>query len=85
MSDTDSIIGNHGRMPEDWTCRHFSLANPRNDGPADLPKLLRRVADDIEMAEIDPENILDLTISEERTEDGPWWSATVYWSPGPPD
>jgi hypothetical protein len=48
-----------------------------------LPKLLRRLADDLELAEIDPLNVLDLTISEEMTEDGPWWSATLYWSPGP--
>ena len=72
-------------MPEDSTCRHFSVANPRNDGPSDLPKLLRRLADDLELAEIDPVKVLDLTISEEMTEDGPWWSATVYWSPGLPD
>jgi hypothetical protein len=76
-------IGHHGRMPEDWTCRHFSVANPRNDGPSDLPKLLRRLADDLELAEIGPENLLDVTISSETREEGPWWSATVYWSPSP--
>ena len=38
------------------------------------------MADDIEVAEIDPERILDLTISKELTDVGPWWSATVYWS-----
>ncbi len=25
--------------------------------------------------------ILDLTITQEITEDGPWWSVTLYWSP----
>lgn len=26
-------------------------------------------------------DILDLTVSNEIIEDGPWWSATLYWSP----
>jgi len=57
------------------------MANPRDDGAADLPLLLRRLADAIEERQIDPMHILDLTISEEITEDGPWWSGTVYWVP----
>jgi hypothetical protein len=32
---------------------------------------------------IDPMDLLDVTISQEMTEHGPWWSATVYWSPDP--
>jgi hypothetical protein len=64
---------------ESWTCRHFSLANPRADGAEDLPRLLRRVADHVEAAGIKPMEILDLTFESEITEDGPWWSATVYW------
>jgi hypothetical protein len=61
---------------------HFSLANPRDDGASDLPRLLRRLADEIEGHEIDPMRVIALTVSEEMTEDGPWWSATVIWSPG---
>jgi hypothetical protein len=64
-----------------WTSRHFSLTNPRDDGGTDLPKLLRRMADEIELLDLIPMNILDLTVSQEITEDGPWWSATLYWSP----
>lgn len=60
---------------------HFSLANPRDDGATDLPRLLRRLADEIESQAIDPLDIISLTISEEMTENGPWWSATVVWSP----
>ena len=26
-------------------------------------------------------DILDLTVSSEVIEDGPWWSATLHWSP----
>lgn len=59
---------------------HFSLANPVDDRPDDLPHLLRRIADAIEQRGIGPMDILDLTISKEITGDGPWWSVTLYWS-----
>jgi hypothetical protein len=39
------------------------------------------MADHIETLGLKPIDILDLTISQEITEDGPWWNATVYWSP----
>lgn len=68
-------------MSESWSCLRFSLANPHNDGATDLPRLLRRLADQIEAREVRPMEVLDLTISNEITEDGPWWSATLYWSP----
>ena len=68
-------------MTESWTARRFSLANPQDGGAADLPKLLRRIADEIETRDLDPMNLLDLTISQEMTADGPWWSATLSWSP----
>ena len=67
-----------------YTCRHFSIANALDDRPSDLPHLLRRVADQIETHGIDPMDLLDLTISEEMTADGPWWSATIYWSEDAP-
>ena len=67
-----------------WTCQHFSLANALDDRPADLPHLLRRLAAAIEAKGIDPEDILDLTLSQETTSDGPWWSGTVYWAPEQP-
>ena len=70
-------------MPVDqpeFECRHFSLANARDDRPSDLPHLLRRVSDEMDVRSIKPMDVLDLTISQEMTEDGPWWSATVYWS-----
>lgn len=65
---------------EEWTSRHFSLANALDDSPSDLPLLLRRVADRIEASAIRPDELLDVTISSELREFGPWWSATVYWS-----
>jgi hypothetical protein len=64
-----------------WTSRRFSLANPRDNGLSNLPRLLRRMADEIEKRNLDPMDILDLTVSQEMTADGPWWSATIYWSP----
>jgi hypothetical protein len=47
-----------------------------------LPKLLRRVADEIEARGVEPGDILDLTISHGITSGGPSWQATLYWSPG---
>jgi hypothetical protein len=64
-----------------WTSLHFSLANPRDDGATDLPRLLRRLADEIERLAIDPMDVIAVTISEDMTEIGPWWSSTVVWSP----
>ena len=72
-------VGNHVQMANSWLSRHFSVANPRSGSPTDLPALLRSVADQIEAQGINPADILDVTISSEMTEDGPWWSATVYW------
>ena len=46
-----------------------------------MPRLLRRVADEIEARGIDPMDILDPTVSQDITEDGPWWSVTFYWQP----
>jgi hypothetical protein len=68
-------------MDNSWPCQHFSLANPRRRGAANLPKLLRSMATEIEKLRIDPMAILDLTISQEMTDSGPSWSATLYWSP----
>lgn len=28
--------------------------------------------------------LLDVTVSQETTADGPWWSVTVYWSDSAP-
>lgn len=67
---------------DQWTCRHFSLASAIDDRPSDLPHLLRRLADELNRHQIGPMELLDVTIASEITEDGPWWSATVYWSLG---
>ena len=69
-------------MPEYW-CRHFSLANGLDSGRSgDLPLLLRfALLTPIEVEQIKPKEILDLTVENEITADGPWWSVTVYWSP----
>ena len=66
-----------------YTCRQFSLANAGTDRATDLANLLRRVADEIDVRRLAPTDILDLTIAREMTEEGPWWSATLYWSPEP--
>ena len=71
-------------MPDSWKCQHLSLSNPRSSGATDLPKLLRRVATEVSRRRLDPMEILDLVISQEMTEDGPWWSATLYFDKGKP-
>lgn len=57
--------------------QHLS-GNPRNEGRDDLPRLLRYLADVIEELQIDPMDVLDLTISYEFHADGPWFSGTLY-------
>jgi hypothetical protein len=60
-----------------WTIEHFSQANPAGQGQANVPALLRRVADSIEaLGEVD---VQDLILHTEVTEDGDWHSMTVYF------
>ena len=66
---------------DQWTCLHFALADALDDRPGDLLRLLRRLAAAIEEKGIDSEDILNLTLSQETTSDGPWWSGIVYWAP----
>ena len=64
--------------------RFAPIANALDDRPDDLAHLLRRVADEIDRQGLRPNALLDVTISQEITGDGPWWSATVYWAPDVP-
>lgn len=64
-----------------YKCRHFSLANAKGKHETDLPRLLRRVAAQIDELGIKPMEILDVTVSSDITGNGPWWSVTVYWAP----
>jgi hypothetical protein len=65
------------KKPESWTIRHFSQANPEGEQQADVPALLRRVADSIEtFGDIE---VYDITFHSEITADGPWTSLTVYF------
>ncbi|MFN8075944.1 MAG: hypothetical protein U0Q15_11060 [Kineosporiaceae bacterium] len=73
-------MGRKQTKAKGWPCRQFSLANPVGKHQGDLPRLLRRMADQLEQDGIDGADILDLTISQDVTARGPWWSATVYWS-----
>jgi hypothetical protein len=43
--------------------------------------LLRSLADTIEAQGIAAVDVLDVTIAQETTAEGPWWSGTVYWKP----
>ena len=66
---------------DDNTCSYLSLANPLGRSQGDLPKLLRRLA--TQVAALGPDTMfLDLTLEQEITAEGPWFSATVYYAPG---
>ncbi|MDP9866032.1 MULTISPECIES: hypothetical protein [Streptosporangium] len=60
-----------------WTMHHFSQANPKGPGQADVPALLRRVADSIE--DLGNVEVHDMIMHNEITEDGDWPSLTVYF------
>lgn len=81
LPDLPAAPGAEWVMVDRWSCRHFSLSNPSGPDEENLPLLLRRLADQIEEQQIVSTDILDLTVSSEITANGPWWSATVYWSP----
>ncbi|GAA3638579.1 hypothetical protein GCM10022223_67030 [Kineosporia mesophila] len=68
------------RMTRSGPAQGFSLCNPDNDRPSDLPRLLRRLADRIDDLDLDPVEILDMTVHQETTGDGPRWWATVYFA-----
>ncbi|MCU1624099.1 MAG: hypothetical protein JWL79_2944 [Frankiales bacterium] len=70
-----------------YLANHFSLSNAVDDRPADLPHLLRRMADAIEAEGITSDQIVDVTVSSSIDDDveGERWSMTVYWSDGAPE
>jgi hypothetical protein len=59
------------------TAEHFSQANPAGPGQDDIPSLLRRVAESVEA--IGPVEVHDLILHTEVTDNGPWYSLTVYF------
>jgi hypothetical protein len=66
-------------QPDEWTCSHLSISNPRGRTQGDLPRLLRRLATRI--AALGPDTlILDVTLKDEVDENGSWWAATVYYA-----
>jgi hypothetical protein len=71
------VISDDDRMTSSWAIRHFSQANPVGTEQGDVPALLRRVADSIE--ELGSVEIQDLVLHQEITDDGPWFSVTVYF------
>ena len=70
--------GEHMAGKTHWDIHHFSIANPKGSGDeGNFPALLRRVAESMEKkGDI---RVQDVTFAHEMTEDGPWWSATIYF------
>ena len=64
-------------VPESWTIRHFTQANPAGPEQGNVPALLRRIAATIERhSDIE---IQDVVLHNEITTGRDWWSATVYF------
>jgi hypothetical protein len=57
---------------------HFAQANPLGPGQDDVPSLLRRVASTLEG--IPGAEVMDLILHDEITENGSWYSLTVYYA-----
>jgi hypothetical protein len=60
-----------------WAVEYFSQANPAGKDQDDVPALLRRVADSTDaLGEVE---VQDLVMHTEVTENGDWYSLTVYF------
>jgi hypothetical protein len=70
-------VCNASVMPESWSINHFSIVNPVGTDRADVPALLRRMADALD--EYGPIEVQDLTFGTEVTEDGYVHDLTVYF------
>jgi len=57
---------------------HFSQANPKGPGQADVPALLRRVANTLEG--LPDADVMDLVLHDVITADGSWYNLTVYYA-----
>lgn len=64
-------------MTEHWTCRHFSQSNPAGAGQDDVPTLLRRIADALEL--LGAITVHDVVFRSDGEADPPWPSVTVYF------
>jgi hypothetical protein len=69
----DHILG----LPTQGTISRLVQANPKGPGQGDVPGLLRRVAETL--AGLGPVDVTGLTLEKQPTEDGPWYSVTVYF------
>jgi hypothetical protein len=74
----DHILG----LPAESTISRLVQANPKGPGQGDLPALLRRVADTL--AKRGPVDVTGLSLESQPTEDGPWYSVSIYFRPGGP-
>jgi hypothetical protein len=70
--------GDNTSPPRFWTAKHFSLSNPKGPGQDDLGRLLRRLAEQIELR--GPIDVLHIAYSMEVTEDGDWPTFTVFYN-----
>ena len=68
-----------GDKSQEWTVRHFSLANPKGLGQGDVVALLERVADAIR--QLGAAHVQDITFHDEIDDEGRAWpTMTVYYS-----
>jgi hypothetical protein len=67
------------QSPRTWTTHHFSQANPKGSDQANVPALLRRIAESIEL--LGTIEVHNISFGTEMTENGPWHHITVYFDP----
>ena len=65
--------------PDEWTCSHFGISIPRGRTQGDSWRLLGRLATSI--SALGPDTMtLDATLNDKIDENGPWWTASVYYA-----
>lgn len=69
----DPILG----RPITETISQLTQANPKGPGQDDVSVLLRQVADTLE--ELRPVDVIDITMTTELTEHGPWPHVAIYF------
>ena len=66
---------------EDYSVLHFSLSNPDGEGKGDVVKLLRSLAENVEL--LGDVQVQDITFGSEVSADEDDIHFTVYYSPEP--
>ena len=70
----------NGKSAKSWSIEYFSISNPSGANQADVPALLRRVAESLEHH--GTVEVQDLVFRNEVVDGNDWPSVTVYFNRG---